>query len=118
MIEDPEFEAWAATVPAEITTDTIWRTPAYRLALYALSRAQSDAKQILANRLTRPHLDQLLRAIGAMSADLDEGYSRSSGRERAHYYEYASAPRGRRAGGITNVRSPSSPQSLARASHS
>jgi hypothetical protein len=27
--------------------------------------------------------------VGAISADLDEGYSRSSGRERAHYYEYA-----------------------------
>ena len=62
---------------------------AYRLALYSMSLAQSDARQIRANRLTRPHLDQLLRAVGAISADIDEGYSRSSGRERAHYYEYA-----------------------------
>ena len=53
-----------------------------------LSRAQHDARLILANRMTRPHLDQLLRAVGAISADLDEGYSRSSGPERAHYYEY------------------------------
>jgi four helix bundle protein len=39
--------------------------------------------------IDRPHVDQLLRAVSAISADLDEGYSRSSGRERAHYYEYA-----------------------------
>ena len=89
MLDDPEFLAWVETVPADITTDTIWRTPAYRLALFAISRAQMDARHILANRLTRPHLDQLLRAVGAISADLDEGYSRSSGPERAHYYEYA-----------------------------
>jgi len=34
-------------------------------------------------------VDQLLRAVGGISASLDEGYSRSSGPERAHYYEYA-----------------------------
>jgi len=88
MTEDPQYEAWASTVPPDITTDTIWRTPAYRLALYAMSLAQADAGLLLANRVTRPHLDQLLRAVGAISADLDEGYSRSSGKERAHYYEY------------------------------
>ena len=88
MFDDPEYVAWAKTVPADITSDTIWRTPAYRLALFAMSRAQHDARLILANRMTRPHLDQLLRAVGAISADLDEGYSRSSGPERAHYYEY------------------------------
>ena len=88
MFDDPEYVAWAKTVPADITCDPIWRTPAYRLALFAMSRAQHDARLILANRMTRPHLDQLLRAVGAISADLDEGYSRSSGPERAHYYEY------------------------------
>ena len=89
MTNDPDYDRWLETVPPEITVDTIWRMSAYRLALYAISLAQSDARQIRANRLTRPHLDQLLRAVGAISADLDEGYSRSSGRERAHYYEYA-----------------------------
>src|SRR5688500_14002204 len=89
MTDDAKFEGWARTVPPEITTDTIWRTPAYRLSLYVMSVAQLDVPKLLANRSTRPHLDQLLRAVGAISADLDEGYSRSSGRERAHYYEYA-----------------------------
>ena len=88
--DNPDFLAWAKTVPPEITTDTIWRTPAYRLSLYAMSLAQADIPLLLANRASRPHVDQLLRAVAAISADLDEGYSRSSGKERAHYYEYAS----------------------------
>ena len=89
MTNDPDYDRWAKTVPSDITADTIWRMAAYRLALYTMALAQRDAPHVLANRLTRPHLDQLPRAVGAISADLDEWYSRSSGRERAHYYEYA-----------------------------
>ena len=89
MANDDEYQRWVLTVPAEITTDTIWRTPAYRLSLFAMSCAQVDAQLIAANRRTRALLDQLLRAVGSISANLEEGYSRSSGRERAHFYEYA-----------------------------
>lgn len=89
MIDDADYEAWARTVPPEITTDTIWRTPAYRLSLYAMACAESDLTWLTTHRASRAHVDQLLRAVGGISANLDEGYSRSSGRERAHYYEYA-----------------------------
>ena len=89
MADDPDYEAWASTVPPEITTDTIWRTPAYRLSLYASHCAQSDIKWLRKHPASRPHVDQLLRAVAGISASLDEGYSRSSGRERAHDYEYS-----------------------------
>lgn len=89
MATDDEYERWVLTVPAEITTDTIWRTPAYRFSLFAMSCAHVDAQLIAANRPTRALVDQLLRAVGSISANLEEGYSRSSGRERAHFYEYA-----------------------------
>ena len=89
MGEDQDYEEWARHAPSEITTDTIWRTPAYRLSLFAVSCAQTDLHWLVRHRATRPHIDQLLRAVGGISASLDEGYSRSSGRERAHFYEYA-----------------------------
>ena len=89
MTDEQEFEAWVRTVPPEITTDTIWRTPAYRFGLYLSFRSQQDLPRILACRQTRAHGDQLLRAVGGISASIDEGYSRSSGPERAHFYEYA-----------------------------
>jgi four helix bundle protein len=89
MIDDVEYEAWARTVPAEITTDTIWRTPAYRLSLFMAFAAQSDLRWITKHRSTRAFADQLLRAVGGISASIDEGYSRSSGPERAHFYEYS-----------------------------
>ena len=89
MTDDIDYDTWARLVPPEITTDTIWRTPAYRLSLFAMACAQLDLPLLVRHRASRPHVDQLLRAVGGISASLDEGYSRSSGRERAHYYEYA-----------------------------
>jgi len=75
MINDPEYERWLRTVPAEITQDTLWRMTAYRYALYAMSRAQADVPFFEQCRATRPHVDQLLPAVGAISANLEEGYS-------------------------------------------
>jgi four helix bundle protein len=89
MINDPEYEHWLRTVPAEITQDTLWRMTAYRYALFAMSRAQVDVALLERCRETRPHLDQLLRSVGAISANLEEGYGRSGAADRAHFYEYA-----------------------------
>src|SRR5206468_7807587 len=33
--------------------------------------------------------DQLYRALGSIGANISEGYSRSSGKDRARFYEYA-----------------------------
>ena len=33
--------------------------------------------------------DQLCRALGSVSANVAEGYSRGTGRDRARFYEYA-----------------------------
>ena len=89
MTYDPELDSWALSVPGEITSDTIWRTPAYRYSLFLAFQSQSDVRHVLGCRKTRAYADQLLRAVGGISASLDEGYSRSSGPERAHFYEYA-----------------------------
>ena len=33
--------------------------------------------------------DQLYRSLGSIGANLAEGYSRGTGKDRAHFYEYA-----------------------------
>jgi len=37
--------------------------------------------------------DQLYRSLGSISANLAEGYSRGTGKDRAHFYEYALSSR-------------------------
>jgi four helix bundle protein len=89
---DPKgFTEWEATLPASFKSDPIWRTPAYRFGLWLSDLVKSDATVLRANRNMRNDAGQLLRAVGGISSNLSEGYSRTTGLERARYYEYALA---------------------------
>ena len=89
--DPPGFADWEATVPASFKRDTIWRTPAYRFGLWLADLVKADANVLRADRNSRNDADQLLRAVGSISSNLSEGYSRSTGPERARYYDYALA---------------------------
>jgi four helix bundle protein len=77
------------SVPPEIKNDSVWKAEAYRLALFASELAWHDATKLLGDKRTMSVADQLFRAAGAISADIEEGYSRGTGRDRARFYEYA-----------------------------
>ena len=62
---------------------------AYRLGLFLSDLALEDCSRLLKDRRTAGIADQLFRAVGKISSNVGEGYSRNSGKERAHYYEYA-----------------------------
>src|SRR4051812_8293007 len=82
-------DEWELTVPGEITSDSLWRVEAYRLGLFLSDLGWSDCGKLLGERRTIGIADQLFRAVGKISSNVGEGYSRNSGKERAHYYEYA-----------------------------
>jgi len=81
--------AWQRTVPEAITGDPLWRVQAYRLALYAADASWEDTCRLSADPRTRGLADQLYRAMGSIGANIAEGYSRGTGRDRARFYEYA-----------------------------
>ncbi len=87
--ETAEFSDWEQGVPAAIRGDTLWRMEAYRLALYAADTAWEDATVLLRDLRTRSLADQLYRAVCSIGANIAEGYSRGTGRDRAHFYQYA-----------------------------
>jgi len=82
------YRDWEEGVPENITADPLWTVEAYRLALFASDLCWVDTRKLRQERLYRL-TDQLYGAVGAVSADIAEGYSRSGGRDRAHFYEYA-----------------------------
>jgi four helix bundle protein len=91
-IPDPiGFAEWEATLPAQFKRDPIWRTPAYRFGVWLSDLVKDDANRLRVDRNSANDADQLLRAVGAISSNLAEGYSRSTGAERARYYDYALA---------------------------
>jgi four helix bundle protein len=48
-----------------------------------------DVSQLYQDRRTHSLADQLYRAIGSIGANIAEGYSWSTGKDRAKFFEYA-----------------------------
>lgn len=83
------YHEWERSVPATITGDSLWKMEVYRLSLFAGDLAWEDATKPMRDRRTRRLSDQLYRAVGSVSSNVNEGYSRSTGRDRALFYSYA-----------------------------
>ncbi|MEX0908399.1 MAG: four helix bundle protein [Gemmatimonadaceae bacterium] len=69
--------------------DPLRRMAAYRLSLDLVDVAWPDAQAIRRHSTTKPIASQLYRAAGSIGANISEGYSRSSGRDRVRLFEYA-----------------------------
>lgn len=83
------YEEWEASVPEVIRADSLWKMTAYRLALFAAEIGWHDVSKLMQDRRTLGLSDQLYRALGSVGANLAEGYSRGTGKDRARFYEYA-----------------------------
>ena len=83
------YVEWQAGVPDEIKGDSLWKLEVYRLGLFAADIAWQDALVLNKNPLTRGLADQLYRAVCSISANIAEGYSRSTGKDRARFLEYS-----------------------------
>jgi len=83
------YEEWEKGIEEEIKQDSLWKMTAYRLALFASDIGWQDTTKLADDRRTRSLSDQLYRSLGSISANIAEGYSRGTGRDRARFYEYA-----------------------------
>ncbi len=83
------FEEWIENVPEEIRDDSLWHMQAYRYALFLADLVAEDGKYLQKDDRTRKMTGQLVRAVGSIGANLAEGYSRRSAKDRARLYEYA-----------------------------
>jgi four helix bundle protein len=84
-----DFEKWVGLVPEELTSDSLWKVEAYRIGLYVSEIGWIDVSALMKDKRTRSLSEQLFRSLGSISANIAEGYSRSSGRDKARFYEYA-----------------------------
>ena len=83
------YEEWTTMVAEEIKADSLWKMTAYRLALFLSDLGWRDTVKLVRERRMIGLSDQLYRALGSISANLAEGYSRGTGKDRARFYEYA-----------------------------
>jgi len=89
IIHDEEFRAWEACVPPSLREDHMWKFHAYRVALYMLDLAARDVQALRARRAFPHQTDQLLRAVASISANIAEGFGRTSAADRSRCFGIA-----------------------------
>jgi four helix bundle protein len=83
------YQEWEQNVPADFTGDRLWKVEAYRLGLFVADVGWHDVTKLMQDKRTIGLSDQLYRALGSISANIAEGYSRGTGKDRARFYEYS-----------------------------
>ena len=83
------YELWEAGVPLSFTADAQWRIIAYRKSLFLAELAWRDVSKLVIDRRLMSLADQLYRALGSVGANIAEGYSRGSCKDRVRFYEYS-----------------------------
>ena len=83
------YQEWKQGVPETIKEDKLWKMSVYRYALFLGDLSWLDVSKLQKDRRTLRLSDQLYRAIGSISANIAEGYSRGTGKDRARFYEYS-----------------------------
>ena len=70
-------------------SDPLERVTAYQLAVEMVDEVRGDVNAMRGDATLKEVASQLLRAAGSVSANIAEGYARSSARDRRKFYEYA-----------------------------
>ena len=78
-----------ALAPASGETNPLRRLRAYEQARRVVDDGWPDVQRLAAHAATRLVAEQLLRSLGSIAANIAEGYGRSTGPDRARFFEYA-----------------------------
>lgn len=80
------YKSWEEEIPKTMKEDPSWKMEAYRLSLFLSDICWVDTSKIFERRVYSLG-DQLYRSVGSISANIVEGYSRISNKEKARFYE-------------------------------
>jgi four helix bundle protein len=83
------YADWEKTVPVEITSDSLWQLKVYRTAQFVEDLSWFDVTKLSADPRTGKVANQLYGSMGSISANLAEGYSRTTGPDKARYFVYS-----------------------------
>jgi four helix bundle protein len=78
------FEAWAEMVHPSIRNDPLWNFKVYPKALFVYDLAWEDCDYLLKDVRGKAVSGQLIRSVGSISANIEEGYGRGFGKDYAY----------------------------------
>jgi four helix bundle protein len=83
------FEEWAKGVHPVIKNGPLWRFQVYPKSLFAYDLAWDDCDQLLKDERGKTVARQLIRSVGSISANIEEGFGRGYGQDYAYRLKIA-----------------------------
>ena len=76
------YEEWEVTVHERVRREPVWEFWGYRKALFFYDLAWQDCQKLVRDRCGRAVAEQLIRSVGSISANIEEGHGRGYGKQR------------------------------------
>jgi four helix bundle protein len=73
------FAEWMKAAPARLQADPLWQSTYYRLAMYLYDLVWKDCEVLHRDFRGRTVVDQLIRSLGGVCANVEEAYGRGVG---------------------------------------
>ena len=80
------YEEWEAGVHERVKREPVWRFLGYRKALFFYELAWQDCDRLMRDRRGRAVAEQLIRSVGSISANIEEGHGRGYGKQRNWFF--------------------------------
>jgi len=76
------YEEWERTVHEQVKKEPVWEFWGYRKALFFYDLAWQDCQKLMRDVRGRAVAEQLIRSVGSISANIEEGHGRGYGKQR------------------------------------
>ena len=80
------YEAWEGHGHERVRQEPTWVFLGYRKALFLYDLAWRDCERMTQDRRGRAVAEQLIRSVGSISANVEEGHGRGYGRQRDWFF--------------------------------
>ena len=88
-MEITTYEEWEDSVHEKVKTEPSWAFLGYRKALFLYDLAWKDCEKLLKDKRGQAIAEQLIRSVGSISANLEEGHGRGYGKQRDWFFRVA-----------------------------
>ena len=83
------YEKWEQSVPDAIRQESLWNFIGYRKALFLYDICWVDCEKLIKYPLGKPVAHQLVRSVGSISANIEEGQGRGFSKDRDYFLRVA-----------------------------
>ena len=78
------FDEWQNTVHDKLRNDPLWKFDVYPRTLFIYELAWEDCQYLLKDARGKTIAQQLIRSVGSISANIEEGFGRGYGNDYAY----------------------------------